>query len=205
MKKTKTSDVNTPQFWNNKYSLNEDQWDINSPTPIFKKWFTTLNKSKNLNICIPGCGKGHDALFFASKGHYVCAVDFSCKAVNFLKNKNIYNNLTILETDFFKISEKYYHTFDLIIEYTFFCAFHPRFRKKYVSLCNKLLKKRGKFVGIIFPLIKTKNKDGPPFIVDLNEFEELFTKHFQLYKKEKSNLSIKPRRNNEIFYEYIKK
>ena len=205
MKETKTSNASAPLFWNNKYNLNEDKWDINAPTPIFKEWSFSLNTSKPLNICIPGCGKGHDAIFFASIGHNVCAIDFSSSAINYLKNKNVYKNLTILEMDFFKISEKYYNTFDVIIEYTFFCAFNPCYRKKYVSICKKLLKKRGKFIGVIFPIFKTKNKNGPPFIIDLDKFEELFVHDFHLIKKGISDLSIKPRKDNEIFYEYMKK
>ena len=32
-----------PDFWNQKYINNDDQWDIGSPTPIFVNWAKTLS------------------------------------------------------------------------------------------------------------------------------------------------------------------
>ena len=63
------NDFNYPKYWDNKYINNEDQWDLNQPTPIFINWSKTLKNKKK--ILIPGAGKGHDAIYLAQKGHDV--------------------------------------------------------------------------------------------------------------------------------------
>ena len=54
--------VNNSLFWNNKYLKNEFKWDLGSPTPIFKNWSQNIPNKSNVKICIPGCGRVHDAL-----------------------------------------------------------------------------------------------------------------------------------------------
>ena len=196
-------DVSNPIFWNNKYIKNEDSWNLNYPTPIFIKWSEKILSNNKLNICIPGCGKGYDAIYFASLGHNVFAVDFSSEATKYLKNKNIYKNLHILNVDFFKISKNYYNYFDIILEYTFFCAIDPSLRQEYSLICHKILKQNGQFIGIILPVIEN-NCNNPPFFVDIKDFENIFNVLFKLKNKEKSKYSIPQRLNNEILYEYIK-
>lgn len=205
MKKINHFDINTPSFWNNKYNSNQDAWDLKSTTPIFKNWSSKLNKNKPQTICIPGCGKGYDALYLASKGHNVYAIDFSSSALSYLKRNNIYSNLTIIQSDFFNLSDEYFNYFDIIIEYTFFCAIDISKRSNYVNISKKILKSGGSFVGIIFPINYIHKDDGPPFKVDMDIFEHLFSQDFILKKKEYNNLSIKSRKNNEIFYHYVKK
>ena len=87
-------DVSSNQFWNNKYINNEHSWDIGFPTPIFKKWSSKIDNPSNTNICIPGCGYGHDAIYLAEKGFNVHAIDFSKHATTHIikkayKNKNV--------------------------------------------------------------------------------------------------------------------
>jgi len=205
LNKINHADVNKSDFWNDRYNSNQDLWDLNGPTPILKKWSLSTNINKPLKICIPGCGKGHDALYLASKGHDVFAIDFSSKAINYIKDKNIYPNLHIIEKDFFNLTEDFYNFFDVIFEYTFFCAINISKRSEYVKMCNKLLKSSGTFLGIIFPINKLNSENSPPFKVDLNKFEDLFSKYFLLNSKEYSDLSIKARKKNEIVYSYIKK
>ena len=77
-----------------KYINNEHSWDIGFPTPIFKNWSSKIDNPQNTNICIPGCGYGHDAIYLAEKGFNVHAIDFSKHATTHIikktyKNKNI--------------------------------------------------------------------------------------------------------------------
>tara|TARA_B100002052_G_scaffold279082_1_gene286025 strand:+ start:1071 stop:1688 length:618 start_codon:yes stop_codon:yes gene_type:complete len=204
--KTKDNlDINKSFFWNQKYTNNQDKWDLNKPTPILKNRSISFDTNNKLKICIPGCGKGHDALYLASIGHDVYAIDFSSNALTYLKDNNIYSNLHIIESDFFTLPEKFYNKFDVLFEYTFFCAINVSRREEYLKMCNYLLKSGGLFFGIIFPISEVSDQNSPPFKVDLPIFENLFSKHFTLSKKEFSNLSIEPRKHNEIIYEFIKK
>ena len=125
MSSNKNNDISNPSFWNNLYINNMNVWDLNTPTPIFKNWESTLNlRKKDINICIPGCGTGNDALYFAKKGYNVHAIDFSDIALHYLSESAKINNikLNIINKDFFKMDKSYHNYFDMILEYTFYCA-----------------------------------------------------------------------------------
>ena len=93
MKTKDNLDINKSFFWNQKYTNNQDKWDLNKPTPILKNRSISFDTNNKLKICIPGCGKGHDALYLASIGHDVYAIDFSSNALTYLKDNNIYYDL----------------------------------------------------------------------------------------------------------------
>tara|TARA_B100000029_G_C17464751_1_gene919829 strand:+ start:404 stop:1024 length:621 start_codon:yes stop_codon:yes gene_type:complete len=192
-----TPNCTLPEFWDSKYNNNEDQWDIGGPTPIIVNWFKRIKSRKK--IIVPGCGNGHDALYLAKMGHDVYAVDFSIKAINSLKCTAKKNNLkiTALHKDFFCL-EEYYGYFDILVEYTFFCAILPEQRNQYILESYNLLNKKGKFFGILLPINK-KEKEGPPFSINLNDTIKAFKKKYKLIECSKSEYSIKPRKDKEIF------
>ena len=59
------------------------------------------------------------------------------------------------------------------IEQTFFCAIDPQYRKDYVRQSNKLLKSKGKLVGLLFDF---PIEQGPPFGGSISEYKALFIK-----------------------------
>ena len=200
------SDVSNSIFWDNLYDENNHKWDIKGPTPVFIEWESTLKlNNKNINICFPGCGIGHDALYFASKGYNVHAVDFSNEAIVRLKKKSIKDNISIniIKENFFQLPINFYNYFDIIVEYTFYCAIDPNMRKKYVKTCYNLLKGNGLLVGLLFPF--KVNKNGPPFKVEKNEIEINFNNMFEIKNKKFDINSIEPRKGNELFFELQKK
>ena len=143
-----------PSYWDEKYSSDQINWDIDKPTPIFVNWFNEVKGRKK--ILIPGSGRGHDAFFLANQGHDVYAVDFSFHAVDYMKTKAKKNNvrLNIIHDNVLDMQRKYYGMFDIVLEYTFFCAILPSQRLKYIEMLFKLLKNGGSFVGILFPINK---------------------------------------------------
>ena len=130
-------DVSKPQFWNDCYINHDIGWDLGDITPVFQDWANSLTKKSS--ILVPGSGNSYDALYFASLGHNVLAVDFSKEVINRVRDKASKDNIEInlLNCDFFDLDSTYYNSFDYIIEYTFFCAINPKKRKngkKYVSV-----------------------------------------------------------------------
>jgi len=187
-----------PHFWNQRYLNNDIGWDINSPTPIFVDWSKSLKERKK--ILIPGAGRGHDALFLSKQKHDVYANDFSKEAIKYLniKAKELKLPIKTICQNFFSLSS-YYGKMDVVLEYTFFCAINPKLRLKYIEEVSNLLKENGLFVGILLPINKDINEGGPPYAVNYKKTLEDFSKHFELLECKKSELSIKPRKNNEIF------
>ena len=86
-----------------------------------------------------------------------------------------------------------------MLEYTCYCAIDPNKRTNYIQLVNNLLKPSGKLVGILFPIDKKLDGNGPPFGVDINTTMTLFSKYFALVEKEIPALSIERRRGREVF------
>ena len=198
--------VNNSLFWNNKYLKNEFKWDLGSPTPIFKNWSQNIPDKSNVKICIPGCGRGHDALYLAKQGFQVYAIDFASEAINYLKNKsiNLNVNLNMFCSDFFTLDKKFNAFFDYILEYTFYCAINPNKRSDYVNKCYNLLKDNGKIVSIMLP-IDTEFYKGPPFKVNKQELKSNFINKFKIIKIAKSSFSIEKRSKIELYAEYEKK
>ena len=200
MKKNKLYDsiVSSPEFWDERYRNNETGWDIGGPTPVFKEWIDTQLAKKS--ICILGAGNGWDAVYFAKLGHKVTAVDFSFEAIKNIKALASENNviLTTLEEDIFNLDNSFSNMFDVVLEYTCFCAIDPDNRNKYISVVNAILKPDGLFVALLFPLLKDYYNSGPPFHVDLNKTIKLFNKYFKIIDKIKPKLSIASRIDKEV-------
>lgn len=192
------------EFWNNKYLNNEHRWDIGKATPIFIEQEKSFkNKSK---IIIPGCGLGHDALYFAEKNHFVDAVDFSKFAIEHINKISKINNLKInaINDDFFNLDDTYNNKYDYIIEYTFFCAINPHERYRYTKKCYQLLKVGGSLKGVFLPL-NAETASDPPFHISIEEIKDLFGKLFYIKEINYNINSISKRVNNEVFIEMIKK
>ena len=196
--KEKKQNLFNPTFWNQKYINNDIGWDIGSPTPIFVNWSKSLKERKK--ILIPGSGRGHDALFLSKQNHDIFANDFSKEAIKYLNIKAKELNLPIktICQNFFSLSS-YYGKMDIVLEYTFFCAINPKLRLKYIEEVSNLLKRNGLFVGILLPINKDIKEGGPPYAVNYKRTLKDFSKYFELLECKKSELSIKPRKNNEIF------
>jgi SAM-dependent methyltransferase len=99
----------------------------------------------------------------------------------------------LIRQDFFEHQGQY----DLIIEQTFFCAINTALRKKYVEHMHNLLKPTGKLIGLLFNDVL--NSDKPPFGGNMQEYETLFSKIFNIKVLEPCYNSIKPRVGRELF------
>jgi len=111
--------------------------------------------------------------------------------------------LKVINENIFNLSHLY-GKYDIILEYTCFCAIKPVDRDKYIYTMYKLLKNSGKFIGLLFPIKETINKVGPPFLINVNETKKSFSKYFKILNFEKSSYSIDKRKDNEVFVEMIK-
>ena len=101
--------------------------------------------------------------------------------------------VSILCEDFFTHAEKY----DLIIEQTFFCALSPILRPKYAEKMHELLNENGRIIGLVFN--RSFEKNGPPFGGNMQEYQSIFEKYFEIKKMEECYNSIQPRKGSEVF------
>ena len=193
-----------PAYWERSYQSGEMGWDLGKSTPIFDQWIKTCKES--LSICILGAGNGWDAINFAVMGHMVTAVDFAKSAVRNMQIATEQNNLEIdiRHMDIFDLNLVYANHFDVVLEYTCFCAIDPSRRREYLKMVRHILKPEGELVGLLFPIDKQPSEGGPPYAVLLEPTFELISEYFTLIKHEISSLSVKPRIGREIFVIYRK-
>ena len=77
--------------WERHYKTNDLGWDLGEVSPPFVR----LWKERDIPACkaiIPGCGRGHEAIFLAERGFEITAVDFTQGAAGLLEKFLIKNN-----------------------------------------------------------------------------------------------------------------
>lgn len=187
-------------FWSERYTSGETGWDIGYVSPPLKEYIDQLT-NKDLKILIPGGGNSYEAEYLFKDGFSnVSVVDISTVPLeNFLKRVPSFPKENLLHQDFYDLKE----TYDLILEQTFFCTQHLKFRDKYVSKIHELLKSNGKLVGLLFNIPLNDHK--PPFGGSKKEYRSLFIKSFKIEKMEVSYNSIPQRQGNELFINMSKR
>ena len=188
------------EFWENKYKTNKIGWDLGEVSPPLKAYFDQLT-NKELKILIPGGGNSHEAEYLFNKGFKnVYVVDLSKTAIENIKNRVPGFPLSqLIHADFFDLN----HTFDLVIEQTFFCAINPELRKKYALKMKELLNSNGKLIGLLFDA--KLNDNHPPFGGNTEEYISYFESHFTMDIFTKCYNSFHNRQEMELFVKFIKK
>tara|TARA_Y100001970_G_C14133593_1_gene803073 strand:+ start:831 stop:1433 length:603 start_codon:yes stop_codon:yes gene_type:complete len=191
-------------FWEDIYLENDARWDLGGVTPVFERVSEEIRIGK---VCIIGCGRGYDAIMFAKKSFEVTAIDFADTAISDLKKMSQENEVYIetLKENVFNISFKYHGQYDYVIEQTCFCAINPNRRKEYEEVVFQLLKPNALLIGLWFPLDKSKLDGGPPYGVDTEEIENLFSKRWYKEREEFPSDSILTRKDREKLIVFKKK
>ena len=192
----------TQEEWNARYNQQDTPWDLGGPTPELERLLEECRFSNKTHprVLIPGAGSGYDALLLARDGFDVTALDFASKPIAALSAKAsaLKLKLECLKTDFFDFANhpSEHGLYDLIWEYTFFCAIPPEQRSAYTKAISLLLRPGGLFLALFFPLRPT-SKLGPPYLVSKEEIQTLFSKDFIIHF-EKPLASIELRRGAEL-------
>ena len=191
-----SSAIDSPQWWNHIYENETPGWNLESPAETLKDMLPRLKLPKS-KILVLGCGDSHDAAFFASHGHLVTAVDISTHAIE--RSKKLYGHLDTLkwlEADLFNLPESFHGQFDLIFEYTCYCAINPHRRKELIKVWNQCLHDQGQLMATFFCMHK---RQGPPFGSTEWEIREFLKKDFQFLFWGRWKKSIPRRQGRELF------
>jgi SAM-dependent methyltransferase len=193
--------VSKSEFWQNAYLENRFHWDLQAAHPALYDFIPGMRLPK-LRVLILGCGHGHDAHFFASKGHIVTAVDFSELAIKSARELYPDSNINWICADVFSWSKNIHAEYDLIFEHTFFCAIEPKLRQQLVQIWSQLLLKGGSFIAVFFILDQTS---APPFGATEWEIRERLKKNFQFLTWGRYKKSVPGRSGKELFITAVKK
>jgi thiopurine S-methyltransferase len=187
-------------FWTARYRENETGWDVGEITKPLKDYFDQI-KNKDLSILIPGAGNAHEAEYLFNNGFTnVVVMDISEEPLlNIQKRLPDFPKKHLVLGDFFEHT----HTYDLIVEQTFFCALNPSLRKAYSKKMHESLNVNGKLVGLLFNDVL--NTDKPPFGGNKEEYVSYFEPYFNFKVFDTCYNSIKPRAGRELFVIFEKK
>lgn len=158
--------------WESCWSQSVTPWDLGEVTPIISE----LVRNGGLppgRALIPGCGSGYDVAALATPDRHVVGIDISETAV--ARARKIASAgpsakwVEFVCTDFFSYTSA--SPFDLIFDYTFFCALEPTIRPKWAAKMSELLSPGGELITIIYPV--SDHEGGPPYAVSLKSYEEV--------------------------------
>lgn len=184
-----TKNVNSPDYWDSLYKKDLFAWDLGGPTPVFLR-LAEHGLFEPGKMLVLGAGHGHDARLFAQHGFAVTAVDFSdaaLKAMHQLDDPSF--PVEIVQADFFSLPSKWNGRFDYILDYTSFCAVLPQRRAEYADLVTRLLKPRGQYIILAFPI--GQRPGGPPYTVQPDAIIDLYAERsFSLQLRESPADSI---------------
>uniref|UniRef100_A0A1J3ERK7 Putative thiol methyltransferase 2 n=1 Tax=Noccaea caerulescens TaxID=107243 RepID=A0A1J3ERK7_NOCCA len=183
--------------WEKSWEVGATPWDLGKPTPIIAHLVKT-GTLPNGRALVPGCGTGYDVVEMASPDRYVVGLDLSKTAID--QSTKLFASLpnakhfSFLAEDFFtwEPAEK----FDLIFDYTFFCAIEPSMRPLWAEQMDKLLNPGGELLTLMFPLNELSG--NPPYKADVADYEKfLIPLGFEATSIVDNELAIPSRKGNE--------
>lgn len=164
-------------FWQNGVSPGE-AFDKMEALPEFVYQLSTDVFPRGSRALVPGCGRGYAVEALANSGRYELAMglDVAATAVDtareYLSTRNIEGKYEMVQGDFFR-EDSGLGQFDLIYDYTFFCAIPVELRVKWAARMKELVRVGGVFVTVLYPMGKAREEGGPPHGVSVQDYAEL--------------------------------
>ena len=182
-------------YWQAVYDKEETPgWDKGQPAPPLVRTVREAGFPKGARVLVPGCGRGHEALFLARAGFAVTAVDFAPGAIAYLKARVGDLPVRTLERDLFSLGQDMVGSFDLVLEHTCFCAIPLEMRDAYPEVMAKVLADGGRIIGLFY---ETDNLDHPPFRTTDTDVRKHFERHFDILSCVRPEDSFANRRGKE--------
>ncbi len=181
--------------WEERYQNDSTGWDLGSISTPLKVYFDQL-ENRSIKILIPGGGNSYEAEYLYNAGfHNVYVIDIAPSPLrNLLSRIPDFPQENLIEGNFFQHKAQY----DLIVEQTFFCAINRKDRATYAQQVHRLLKPKGKLMGLLWagPM---DPPDKLPYGGNKEEYQTYFDPYFNYLHFEMAYNSIAPRKNSELF------
>lgn len=165
------------EYWEHRYQTRDMPWEKGAPSPGLVDFLAVHPELTRGDVCIPGCGSGHDVRAWAAAGFQAHGFDIAPSAIRLAIRKTKAEGLeaSFEERDF--LHSKPPRRFDWIFEHTLFCAIQPNERDSYVQAVLRWLKPKGQYLAVNYLI---PDEDGPPFGTTREEVWKRFSDHFHL-------------------------
>ncbi|KAG5366032.1 putative thiopurine S-methyltransferase [Yarrowia sp. B02] len=178
-----------PEFWQERWDLDQTQWDLKKADPKLVEYWPTLNIAQGSTVFVPLCGKSMDMAWLAGVGYKVLGVELAEKAciqyfedlqVKPTVSKNASGKFTIYGAndtqlwcgDIFDLDADDLKYVSAIFDRASVIALPPDMRKQYAEHLIPLIPSPN---GILMTLdYDQSKKPGPPHAVSDAEVQELF-------------------------------
>ena len=176
------ADVSAPEFWEELYARPRQPWDLGAPTPTLVDVVESAAPPRG-RVAVPGCGRGYDVRYLASRGYTAIGFDFSPRVVAAARALARIEGtaIDIEQRDVFDLPRESAAAFDGVWEYTCYCAIDPSRRAEYVAVLETIVKPGGWLLACLFPTDGAWV--GPPFPVDRDEARALLGRGFSIERE----------------------
>ena len=164
--------------WEGRYRTGDTPWEKGAPSPGLADFLAAHPELPRGNVCVPGCGTGHDVRAWAAAGFDAHGFDLAPSAIRLFQEKTAREHLPkahCSRADF--LSDAPAQRFDWLFEHTLFCAIDPARRGEYVQAAVRWLKPDGQFLAVHYFI---PDEEGPPFGTTREEVIERFSPWFEL-------------------------
>ncbi len=179
--------------WAERYAEENTPWDCGGPHPELVLRFDDLRLAAGARAFVPGCGRGHDALYLAERGLVVTAVDLVDSLAEQVAARLAPHGGTFLAGDALGLELA---PFDLMFEHTFFCALDPAQRPAWGALAGRSVRPGGLLAALVFPGNRPLELGGPPWLTRTGDLAAALGPRFELETDEPAAQPV-PRREWE--------
>lgn len=176
--------------WEKHWAEANIPWDAGTAAPaltalVKEPWLAEAGVRDRVAL-VPGCGSGYDAFCLAKAGFRAVGLDIAPSARSRFEEVRAASDLTEQQAQlktlnfFTATAEDLGGPFDLIWDYTFYCAIDREMRAAWKTQMLSLLKPGGTLATLLFPVDPTKPDDaGPPFPLDPEQVNEALEPEFE--------------------------
>ncbi|PWN23218.1 thiol methyltransferase 1 [Microstroma glucosiphilum] len=186
--------------WSAAWTAKQTPWDSGGiPQPSLVSFMEDVEEGKALRqdsqrkrVLIPGCGTGYDVEYFARLGFKEArGADIAPEATQAAQawvdslspRPERYDRIHLESMDYLALADARIEAesqYDLIYDYTFFCALPPSLRAKWAKAhANNLKAGEGMLITLCFPM-QGDRPGGPPYSVSPELYREHLLPHFDL-------------------------
>jgi thiopurine S-methyltransferase len=190
------------EFWEQRWQQNQIGFHLDQANPVLVKYLPELNLLAGSQIFVPLCGKTLDLIWLAKSGYSVTGVECSRIAVESffrehdLQYQQIENpplttfhagDIRIIQGDFFSLQNNILQDNELVYDRAALIALPEEMRKRYVNKLFELLPAQTAILLITLEYNQSA-MPGPPFSVSESEIQKLYSKRFDISKRQQSDV-----------------
>lgn len=165
-----------------------DMWDAKASSPALVAALkdSQVVAAAGKRVLVPGCGRGYDLVEMMKSGAREAvgleispaASEVAMEHAQSSLSPEKASNVSVKVDNFFSFKDD--EKFDLVYDYTFFCAIDPSMRDKWAAKMSELILPGGHLIALIFP-VDPNREGGPPFRVAPEDYvDRLLKEGFQV-------------------------